>query len=124
MVSRRTESRPASERISKEPQFTASPNQPVKLSGGWTVFVSSGVGGPASLPWSYGRLGFRMAIQRDAQGAILNADELDVDDVANDRVLCPACADHVFEHWPFGWDAHSAHRNPLELFQPRRQDDA
>jgi hypothetical protein len=47
---------------------------------------------------------------RDANGAILNADQLKVDNVVHERVLCPACGDHVFEHWPFGWDPHSAHR--------------
>ena len=24
--------------------------------------------------------------------------------------LCPACNTHVFKRWPFGWDAHAAHK--------------
>jgi len=24
--------------------------------------------------------------------------------------VCPACGQHVFKRWPFGWDAHAAHR--------------
>ncbi len=51
-----------------------------------------------------------MPVQRDAEGVIVNADKLEVDDVVGDRVLCPACGDKVFEKWPFGWDEHSAHQ--------------
>ena len=51
-----------------------------------------------------------MAVQRNVHGAIVDADDLDVNDVVSERVVCPACGDFVFEHWPFGWDAHSAHR--------------
>jgi hypothetical protein len=51
-----------------------------------------------------------MKIKRDGRGVILNANELTVDDVVNNRVLCPACGSHVFERWPLGWDAHAAHR--------------
>jgi len=25
------------------------------------------------------------------------------------RVMCPACGDHAFANWPWGWDAHAAH---------------
>jgi predicted nuclease with RNAse H fold len=25
------------------------------------------------------------------------------------RVMCPACAQHEFANWPWGWDAHAAH---------------
>lgn len=49
-----------------------------------------------------------MPVQRDVAGVITNADDLTVDDVVGDRVLCPACGNHVFAEWPFGWDAHSA----------------
>lgn len=24
--------------------------------------------------------------------------------------LCPACGNHIFKRWPFGWDAHAAHK--------------
>ncbi|GJG87331.1 hypothetical protein tb265_25120 [Gemmatimonadetes bacterium T265] len=41
-------------------------------------------------------------------GAIVNADELAVDDVAMQRVVCPACHAKVFAEWPAGWDAHAA----------------
>ena len=51
-----------------------------------------------------------MPIKRDVDGVIINADSLNIDDVANERVLCPACGDHIFKKWPEGWDAHSAHR--------------
>jgi hypothetical protein len=51
-----------------------------------------------------------MPVQRDAGGVIVNADELTVDDVVGNRVRCPACGNKIFKHWPFGWDAHSAHR--------------
>jgi serine/threonine protein kinase len=35
---------------------------------------------------------------------------LTVEDVANKRVLCPACGEKEFKRWPSGWDAHSEHR--------------
>ena len=46
-------------------------------------------------------------IQRDANGVILNAEQLTVDDVVKQKVQCPACQDYVFETWPYGWDAHA-----------------
>ena len=46
----------------------------------------------------------------DSGGTITNADELQAGDVANRRVLCPACRAKVFARWPSGWDAHAAHR--------------
>ncbi len=52
-----------------------------------------------------------MPIIRNAEGFIINADELteaDIEDVVHERVLCPACKDKVFEMWPEGWDAHAA----------------
>ena len=45
---------------------------------------------------------------RDTNGVIVNAIELTVDDVVQERVLCPACRQKVFAMWPGGWDAHSA----------------
>ena len=51
-----------------------------------------------------------MPVQRDANGVIINAADLAANDLAEQRVLCPACGDKVFEKWPMGWDAHSAHR--------------
>lgn len=50
------------------------------------------------------------AIKRNPQGAIINAVELTANLISGQKVLCPACNTKVFEHWPFGWDAHSAHR--------------
>ena len=32
-----------------------------------------------------------------------------VADTSHER-LCPACQDFVFKRWPFGWDAHAAHK--------------
>lgn len=29
---------------------------------------------------------------------------------ANHQRSCPACHQHMFKRWPFGWDAHAAHR--------------
>jgi len=48
-----------------------------------------------------------MPVQPNANGVIINSDDLTVDDVVGDRVLCPGCGDKVFEKWPLGWDAHS-----------------
>lgn len=52
----------------------------------------------------------RVLVQRNANGVIINANNLTVNDVVGDRVLCPACGEKVFEQWPFGWDAHSAYQ--------------
>jgi len=49
-------------------------------------------------------------IQRGSDGTVLNAAVLTADEVAHERVLCPACMLKVFESWPEGWDAHAAHR--------------
>ena len=51
-----------------------------------------------------------MPVERNFDGVIVNADDLTVGDVVGERVLCPACGNKVFEHWPLGWDAHSAHQ--------------
>ena len=51
-----------------------------------------------------------MLVERNADGVIVNPDGLTVDDVFGDRVLCPAFGDKVFERWPLGWIAHSAHQ--------------
>ena len=53
-----------------------------------------------------------VTVRRDAHGVILNAVELSADDVAMQRVRCPACDEKVFETWPGGWDAHAAHVCP------------
>lgn len=29
---------------------------------------------------------------------------------AENKRSCPACHQHEFKRWPFGWDAHAAHR--------------
>ncbi|MGH7560455.1 MAG: DUF433 domain-containing protein [Gemmatimonadales bacterium] len=46
----------------------------------------------------------------DPTGAILNAEELAVDQVVGKRVRCPACRMLVFRSWPEGWDAHAGTR--------------
>jgi len=56
------------------------------------------------------RLQGHMTVRRTSDGVIINANELSVDEVVGDRVLCPACHDKVFQVWPEGWDAHAAHR--------------
>lgn len=52
----------------------------------------------------------RVSPRIDAQGVILNAEELSTTRVAMKRVLCPACNEKVFAEWSAGWDAHAAHR--------------
>jgi hypothetical protein len=47
---------------------------------------------------------------RDSAGVIQNTDELLVDDVVRQSVLCPCCKGHNFTVWSFGWDAHAEHR--------------
>ena len=46
-------------------------------------------------------------ISRSADGTITNADELTSNDVAHQKVLCPACRSMTFKKWPEGWDAHA-----------------
>ena len=41
---------------------------------------------------------------------VLDPSGLTANDVAQRRVLCPACRSKVFSVWPYGWDAHAAHR--------------
>lgn len=45
-----------------------------------------------------------------ADGAIINTAELRVEDVVQQKVLCPCCGDRVFQMWPLGWDSHAAHK--------------
>ena len=56
------------------------------------------------------RTGSGRPIQRSSDGVILNAAELTPDDLARQRVLCPACGNKTFALWPGGWDSHAAHR--------------
>ena len=44
----------------------------------------------------------------DADGVIINAEELAVDQVVGRRVRCPGCRKLVFKSWPDGWDGHAA----------------
>jgi len=37
------------------------------------------------------------------------------------RRWCPACGEHEFKRWPFGWDAHAGLRPLLEEFGPPRK---
>ncbi len=46
----------------------------------------------------------------DANGIILNAEELRADQVVGRQVRCPACRELVFKSWPEGWDGHAATR--------------
>ena len=41
---------------------------------------------------------------------VIDPSGLAADDVAQRRVLCPACWSKVFAVWPYGWNAHAAHR--------------
>lgn len=49
-------------------------------------------------------------VKRGADDEIINAPELTADEVAMQRVRCPACEAHVFQEWSAGWDAHAAHK--------------
>jgi hypothetical protein len=51
----------------------------------------------------------RVPVRRDAHGVITNAADLSANELAGQRVLCPACEKKIFETWPGGWDAHAAH---------------
>ncbi len=51
-----------------------------------------------------------MPIVRNSDGAITNAEDLTVDEVIRELVLCPACRDKVFQVWPEGWDAHAEYK--------------
>ena len=43
----------------------------------------------------------------DKNGYITNAGDLTANQVANQKVLCPAGCGHPFEKWPCGWDRHA-----------------
>lgn len=73
---------------------------------GESIQVAS-AGAPAARPASRTS---RAEPRRDANGVVLNAEELTADDVAMKRVLCPGCGIKVFEEWSAGWDSHAAHR--------------
>lgn len=42
-------------------------------------------------------------VKRGADDEIINAPELTADEVAMQRVRCPACEAHVFQEWSAGW---------------------
>lgn len=44
---------------------------------------------------------------KDKNGCITNAVSLTADQVAKQKVFCPAGCGHPFKEWPFGWDSHS-----------------
>jgi len=49
--------------------------------------------------------------RRDKDGVIINARELQADDVIGEKVACPVCAEFPpFQTWPQGWDAHAAYK--------------
>lgn len=47
-----------------------------------------------------------MIVRRDADGYIINAEDLKVGDVVGQAVRCPACGG-TFNKWPLGWDRHA-----------------
>jgi hypothetical protein len=51
-----------------------------------------------------------MPVERDATGVITNAKDLTADQVVWQPVRCPLCSAKDFKMWPFGWDAHAAHK--------------
>lgn len=41
---------------------------------------------------------------------------------ADHKLSCPACHQHEFKRWPFGWDAHAAHKCAgLKTFEPEER---
>jgi uncharacterized protein (DUF433 family) len=46
----------------------------------------------------------------DADGVIVNAEELVARQIVGRRVRCPACRALIFKSWPEGWDGHAAKR--------------
>ncbi len=44
----------------------------------------------------------------NAQGVVINPEELGARAVVGKRVRCPACRSLVFSSWPLGWDGHAA----------------
>ena len=51
-----------------------------------------------------------MPIERNPNGAIVNAASLSARDVAHQLVLCPCCERKVYALWPGGWDAHAEYK--------------
>ncbi len=51
----------------------------------------------------------RALVERADDGAITNAEDLTADDLAEEKVLCPACRRKVFASWPEGWDGHAGY---------------
>ena len=51
-----------------------------------------------------------MKANTNPEGVITNAEDLTVNEVAHQAVLCPGCGTCTFKMWPEGWDAHAAHR--------------
>jgi hypothetical protein len=60
-------------------------------------------------------------VRYGADGAIANAAELSFGDVANRRVLCPACGGKTFDTWPQGWDGHAGHACTVEGGTPEER---
>jgi hypothetical protein len=56
------------------------------------------------------RTGSGRPVSRSHDGVILNPRDLTAEDLAQQRVLCPACGEKTFAKWPEGWDSHAAHR--------------
>ncbi|QHI68765.1 HNH endonuclease [Tichowtungia aerotolerans] len=61
------------------------------------------------------------SIERNNDGVIINAEKLVYEQVLHQRVLCPICKGHVFEDWPFGWDAHAEHQCTVEGATPEER---
>jgi hypothetical protein len=51
----------------------------------------------------------RKRVERMPDGTT-NAEALAADEVALERVLCPACHKQPLDKWPLGWDGHSGWR--------------
>jgi hypothetical protein len=60
-------------------------------------------------------------VARGADGSIINAEQLEAADLANQRVRCPACGRKVFAVWPEGWDGHAGWACTIEGSTPEER---
>jgi hypothetical protein len=56
------------------------------------------------------RINAALTIGRQLKSKKSKAGSSDAEAVSNHKKLCPACKNYWFKRWPFGWDAHAAHK--------------
>jgi hypothetical protein len=60
-------------------------------------------------------------VVRNTERIIMNAEELTAADLANEKVLCPACGQKVFAAWPEGWDGHAGWACAIDGITPEER---